>query len=167
MYIWSSSGPLPRSERVPSAAATPCCPSSSGSWWRSGGGPPRSSSPTTLPSASAPPASSRSIPPPSWATAGRGNAGGVAATLGLVFPCLLIIMFIAAFLQNFAHLSVAVHAFNGVRACVCALILSSVLKLRKSTVVDRPTAVLYAVVLALAARGPSSPLRGAFPGECD
>lgn len=83
----------------------------------------------------------------------RGRTGGVAATLGLVFPSLVIIMLIAAFLQNFAHLPVVIHAFNGVRACVCALILSSVLKLRKNTVVDRPTAVLFAVVLLLAAVG--------------
>jgi len=83
----------------------------------------------------------------------RGAAGGVAATLGLVFPCLVIIMLIAAFLQNFADLPVIVHAFNGVRACVCALILSSVLKLRKSTVVDKPTVIIFAVVLVLAVAG--------------
>ena len=81
----------------------------------------------------------------------KGAAGGVVATLGLVFPCLVIIMLIAAFLQNFAEQPVVVHAFNGVRACVCALILSSVLKLRKSTVVDGPTAGVFAVVLVLAA----------------
>ncbi len=83
----------------------------------------------------------------------RGVSGGVAATLGLVFPCLVIIMLIAAFLQNFAELPAVVHAFNGVRACVCALILSSVLKLRKSTVVDPPTAVIFLVVLVLAVIG--------------
>ena len=83
----------------------------------------------------------------------RGAAGGVAATLGLVFPCLVIIMLIAAFLQNFADLPVVVHAFNGVRACVCALILSSVLKLRKSTVVDKPTVAIFVVVLVLAVAG--------------
>ena len=83
----------------------------------------------------------------------KGAAGGVAATLSLVFPCLVIIMLIAAFLQNFAHLPVVVHAFNGVRACVCALILSSVLKLRKSTVVDKPTVVIFAAVLILAVVG--------------
>ena len=73
----------------------------------------------------------------------KGAVGGVVATLGLVFPCLVIIMLIAAFLQN----------FNGVRACVCALILSSVLKLRKSTVVDKPTIVIFVVVLILAVVG--------------
>ena len=83
----------------------------------------------------------------------RGALGGVAATLGLVFPCLVIIMLIAAFLQNFAELPVVVHAFNGVRACVCALILSSVLKLRKSTVVDVPTVIIFVVVAVLAVVG--------------
>ena len=83
----------------------------------------------------------------------KGPVGGVVATLGLVFPCLVIIMLIAAFLQNFAELPVVIHAFNGVRACVCALILSSVLKLRKSTVVDVPTVIIFVVVAVLAVAG--------------
>lgn len=83
----------------------------------------------------------------------KGPAGGVVATLGVVFPSIVIIMVIAAFLQNFAELPVVIHAFNGVRACVCALILSSVLKLRKSTMVDVPTVLIFAVVVALAVVG--------------
>ena len=83
----------------------------------------------------------------------KGASGGVAATLGLVFPCLVIIILIAAFLQNFAELPAVIHAFNGVRACVCALILSSVLKLRKSTVIDPPTLCIFVVVLVLAVVG--------------
>ena len=79
--------------------------------------------------------------------------GGIVATLGLVFPSIVIILVIAAFLQNFADLPVVIHAFAGVRACVCALILSSVLKLRKSSLVDGPTAVIFAVVLVLAVIG--------------
>lgn len=83
----------------------------------------------------------------------KGPAGGVVTTLGVVFPSIVIIMVIAAFLQNFAELPVVVHAFNGVRACVCALILSSVLKLRKSTMVDVPTVLIFAVVVVLAVVG--------------
>ena len=83
----------------------------------------------------------------------KGTAGGVIATLGLVFPSVVIIMVIAAFLQNFAHLPAVVHAFNGVRACVCALILSSVLKLRRTTIVDRATLVIFLAALALAVTG--------------
>ncbi len=79
-----------------------------------------------------------------------GIAGGIVATLGLVFPSLVIIMVIAAFLQNFMHLEFVIHAFNGVRAGVVALILSSVIKLFKNAVIDWPTRVIYAVVLVLA-----------------
>lgn len=87
-----------------------------------------------------------------------GVVGGVSATLGLVFPSLVIIMVIAAFLQNFAQMPAVIHAFNGVRACVCALILSSVLKLRRSTVVDLPTAAIFVLVLALAVAGNFAPI---------
>ena len=87
---------------------------------------------------------------------GRGQAGiagGAVATLGLVFPSLVIIMVIAAFLQNFMHLEFVVHAFNGVRAGVVALIASSVIKLFKNAVIDWPTRIIYALVLAMAAAG--------------
>ena len=83
----------------------------------------------------------------------KGASGGVFATLGVVFPSIVIIMVIAAFLQNFAHLPAVVHAFNGVRACVCALILSSVLKLRRTTIVDRATLGIFLAALALAVTG--------------
>ena len=82
-----------------------------------------------------------------------GIAGGIFATLGLVFPSIVIILVIAAFLQNFMDLQWVVHAFNGVRAGVVALILSSVIKLFKTSVIDWPTRVIYAVVLVMAAAG--------------
>ena len=62
-------------------------------------------------------------------------------------------MVIAAFLQNFMHLDLVVHAFNGVRAGVVALIASSVIKLFKNAVIDWPTRIIYAVVLVLAGYG--------------
>ena len=81
----------------------------------------------------------------------KGNLGGIVATLGLVAPCILIIGIIAAFLSNFAENPYVIHAFAGVRACVCALILSSVLKLRKTTVVDGTTFAFFLVVFLLSA----------------
>lgn len=83
----------------------------------------------------------------------KGIPGGVVATLGLVFPSVVIIMVIAAFLQNFMHIAWVVHAFNGVRAGVVALILSSVIKLYKTSVVDWATRILFLVVLLMAAAG--------------
>ena len=83
----------------------------------------------------------------------KGIPGGILATLGVVFPSLIIIMILAAFIQNFAHLPVVIHAFAGVRACVCALILSSILKLAKKSLVDLPAIVIYGFILALALLG--------------
>ena len=83
----------------------------------------------------------------------KGVAAGIVATLGVVFPSLVIIMILAAFIQNFAHLPVVIHAFAGVRACVCALILSSVIKLGKSSLKDLPAVLIYTVILALAVVG--------------
>ena len=88
-----------------------------------------------------------------------GIAGGIFATLGLVFPSIVIILVIAAFLQNFMHIQWVIHAFNGVRAGVVALILSSVIKLYKTSVTDWPTRIIYAVVLVLAAAGAFLPLQ--------
>ena len=82
-----------------------------------------------------------------------GILGGIFATLGIVFPSIVIIVVIAAFLQNFMDLPWVVHAFNGVRAGVVALILSSVIKLFKTSVIDWPTRIIYAAVLVLAAAG--------------
>lgn len=64
----------------------------------------------------------------------KGIAGGIFATLGVIFPSLVIIMLIAAFLKNFAEFSVVQHAFGGIRVAVVALIISSVIKLWKSSV---------------------------------
>ena len=82
-----------------------------------------------------------------------GAAGGIFATLGVVFPSLVIIIVIAAFLKNFMHLAAVAHAFNGIRAGVTALILASVIKLFKGAVKDVPTRIIYIAVLALAALG--------------
>lgn len=64
----------------------------------------------------------------------KGIAGGIIATLGVVFPSLVIIMVIAAFLKNFADFAIVQHAFGGIRVAVVALIISSIIKLWKSSV---------------------------------
>ena len=51
----------------------------------------------------------------------KGVLGGIIATLGMIFPSLVIITVIAAFLSNFAHIPAVIHAFAGIRACVFLL----------------------------------------------
>ncbi|MCR4909464.1 MAG: chromate transporter [Lachnospiraceae bacterium] len=87
-----------------------------------------------------------------------GIPGGIAATLGVVFPSIVIITVLAIFLQNFAHLEAVRHAFNGIRACVCVLILNSVVGLIKKAVIDYKCLIIYFVVLGLSLFAPVSPV---------
>ena len=76
----------------------------------------------------------------------KGIPGGIVATLGVVFPSLVIITIIAAFISNFAELAVVKNAFAAIRVCVCVLIVNVVLKLWKNAVLDLPTLVIFALV---------------------
>ena len=77
----------------------------------------------------------------------KGITGGIFATLGIVFPSLVIISILAGLIQNFAHLAWVQNAFAGIQVCVCVLILNATLKLLKKSVVDGRTAVIFAAVL--------------------
>ena len=81
----------------------------------------------------------------------RGVPGAITATAGMVFPSLVIITIIAAFIQQFAHLAAVQHAFAGIRIAVCALVLQSVWKMAKKGVVDIPTGVILVVTFAAVA----------------
>jgi len=77
----------------------------------------------------------------------RGVAGGIAATLGVVFPCLVIITLLAGIISTVSHLQFVQDAFGGIRVCVCILIFNAVRKLWQKSVVDRTTTVIFAAVL--------------------
>lgn len=76
-----------------------------------------------------------------------GILGGIAATLGIVFPSLVIITALAGVINSFSHLAWVQHAFAGIRVCVCVLIFNAVVKLWKKSVVDKKTLALYALIL--------------------
>ena len=78
-----------------------------------------------------------------------GVPGGITATLGVVFPSLVIITVIAGILTNFADLPAVKSAFAAIRVCVCVLIFNAVMKLWKKAVPDKATLVLCLVVLLL------------------
>ena len=78
---------------------------------------------------------------------GVGNIGGVAATLGVVFPSLIIISLLAGVITTFAEVAWVKNAFAGIRVCVCVLIFNAVVKLWKKSVVDKKTLALYALIL--------------------
>ena len=81
----------------------------------------------------------------------KGLAGAVFATLGVLTPPILIVLVISAFFWSFAENPWVAHALVGVRACVCALIASSTVKLFRKAVLDAPTLLVFAAVFVLAA----------------
>lgn len=78
----------------------------------------------------------------------RGVTGGIAATLGVIFPSLVIIMTLAGLIQNFADIPAVISAFAGIRVCVCVLIVNAVIKLLKKSVIDRMTALIFILAAA-------------------
>ena len=76
----------------------------------------------------------------------KGIWGGIFATLGVVFPSVIIISLLAGVIDAFSHLLWVQHAFGGVRVCVCVLILNAVVKLYKKAVVDKPTLIIFLLV---------------------
>ena len=78
-----------------------------------------------------------------------GPAGGVAATLGVVFPSVVIICLIADILTNFADIPAVKSAFTAIRVCVCVLIFNAVVKLWKGAVKDKAGLVLFLIVFVL------------------
>ncbi|MBR6840262.1 MAG: chromate transporter [Oscillospiraceae bacterium] len=87
-----------------------------------------------------------------------GTIGGIVATLGVVFPSVVIITAIAGILTNFADVPAVKSAFAGIRVCVCVLIFNAVLKLWKKAVVDKVTLILFLCVFLLSVFFDISPI---------
>lgn len=80
----------------------------------------------------------------------KGILGGIFATLGVIFPSIIIILLIAGLLQNFSDLAIVQHALGGIRVAVCVLVLNAVIKLYKSGVKDVAGTLLFITALVLA-----------------
>ena len=78
----------------------------------------------------------------------KGTLGGIVATLGIVFPSLIIISILAGLITNFSSLSWVRNAFAGIQVCVCVLIFNAVVKLLKKSVIDKRTCVIFLLVTA-------------------
>ena len=75
-----------------------------------------------------------------------GVPGGIAATLGVVFPSIVIISLLAGVITQFSELAWVKDAFAGIRVCVCVLIFNAVWKLGKKSVIDGWTAGIFCLV---------------------
>ena len=79
----------------------------------------------------------------------RGILGGIAATLGVIAPSMVIITVIAAFIKGFADIPAVAQAFAGIRACVCVLIFNAVVRLGKKSLISKTAVAIFCVILAL------------------
>lgn len=82
---------------------------------------------------------------------GPRSVGISLATLGVLVPPMIIVTIISAFFWSFAENPWVQHALTGVRACVCALIINSTIRLYRKAVLDLPTFLVFLTVLILAA----------------
>lgn len=78
-----------------------------------------------------------------------GTVGALAALGGFLTAPIIIILIIAALLQNFVTYPVVAHALAGIRVCVCVLVLQAVQRLWKKSVPDRRAFAVFAVILFL------------------
>lgn len=88
----------------------------------------------------------------------RGVIGAVAATSGVVFPSLIIIMIIAAFIKNFANLAIVQNAFSGIRVAVAVLVLNAIIKLWKSGVKDMTGIIIFFITFVISVTLNISPI---------
>ena len=88
----------------------------------------------------------------------KGVLGGIIATLGVVFPSLIIISILAGAIQAFSSYPLVKHAFGGIRICVCVLILNAVVKLYQKAVVDKPTLIVFLFVVVFGYFSSLSPI---------
>ena len=78
-----------------------------------------------------------------------GLAGAIGATLGVISPSLIIITIIAAAFASFQDVPAVAHALAGIRVAVTVMIGVSVYKIAKKAIIDLPTVLIAAAVLAL------------------
>jgi len=79
----------------------------------------------------------------------KGVPGGIAATLGVVSPSLIIIGLIASLISNFADLAVVQSALKGINVAVCMLMIYAIAGLWKKSVKNIAAFCVFAIALLL------------------
>ena len=79
----------------------------------------------------------------------KGIPGGIAATLGVVSPSVIIIGLIASLISNFAELEVVQHALMGINVAVCMLMIQAIANLWKKSIKNIAAFCIFAIALIL------------------
>ncbi|MDR7871498.1 MAG: chromate transporter [Tissierellaceae bacterium] len=88
----------------------------------------------------------------------KGILGGIAGTLGMVAPSLIIITTIATFFKHFQDIQIVQHAFGGIRVVVAALIANTVIKMATQSIKDWVGIILFFISLLAVAILNTSPI---------
>ena len=86
-----------------------------------------------------------------------GVIGGIAGTLGMISPSLIIICLIASILQNFINYPAVIHALSGIRIVVCGMMINTVFTMAKKGIVDKIGGALFVAAFILACFTPVPP----------
>lgn len=88
----------------------------------------------------------------------RGVWGAIFATLGVIFPSVVIITIIAAFISNFAHISAVQNALAGINVVVSVLVLNAVITLWKKGIKNLFGIIIFLVAFAVSVFTNLSPI---------
>lgn len=78
----------------------------------------------------------------------RGVLGGIAATLGVIFPSLVLVVLIALFVEGFAENELVQSIMSGVSLAVCGLVTVTILRLVQKSVKDAAGWVIFLAAFA-------------------
>ncbi len=67
----------------------------------------------------------------------KGIFGDIAASFGVISPCILIITLLSTFITNFREIEIVRHAFAGITLGATALIFSAIINLWKKSIIDK------------------------------
>jgi len=79
----------------------------------------------------------------------NGIAGGIAATLGLIIPGAALMIIISVFIKQAVEYEIIQQAFKGIRIAVCALILNTLVKLKKGVIVNFISVIFIIIAFIL------------------
>jgi len=88
----------------------------------------------------------------------KGILGAIVATLGIVFPSIVIITVIAIFFDQFEHYQIVQHAFAGIRVAVAALILNAIISMWQKAVKDYLGIIIFLLSFSVVAFLDISPI---------
>jgi len=88
----------------------------------------------------------------------KGILGAIVATLGIVFPSIVIITVIAIFFDQFEHYQIVQHAFAGIRVAVAALILNAIISMWQKAIKDYLGIIIFLLSFSVVAFLDISPI---------